>query len=47
MSRVNNFIRLGSISLLLFGIALPVCGQEYPAETVALEVAPVPELIDV
>ena len=42
---MNNFIKPGSIPLLLLAIAIPIWGQEHPSETP--EIAPVPELIDV
>lgn len=44
---IDKYIRLGSIYLLVFGIAIPMWGQEHPTEAVAPELAPVPELIDV
>ncbi len=44
---INIFIRLGSTALLVFGIAIPMWGQEHPAKAVAAELAPVHELIDV
>jgi glycerophosphoryl diester phosphodiesterase len=44
---INIFIRLGSTALLVFGIAIPMWGQEHTAEAVAPELAPVHELIDV
>lgn len=47
MSITKKFIRLGLTSLIVFGIAFPSWGQEHLTETIALEVAPVQELVDV
>lgn len=47
MSKTEKFIRLGATYLLVSGMAFPTWGQEPPTETAALEVAPIPELIDV
>lgn len=47
MSKTKKFIRLGFTSLLVFGFAFPSWGQEHLTEAVALEVAPIHELIDV
>ncbi len=47
MSKTEEFIRLGATSILVFGIAFPLWGQEPSIEAAPLEVAPIPQLIDV
>jgi len=47
MSKTEKFIRLGATSILVFGIAFPLWGQESSIEAAPLEVAPIPQLIDV